>query len=137
MPMPIPRVPPVMSTVRSRRSSPGATAPYLRPMAAVPEVPDDWVDRPFDADRLTADIDDGSLHEAMAVAVAALEDEADLTPLGRWATHRYLDRVMGGRRALDAWRRTESLAEHAAADLLPDPGLFEDPDHPLPIRRAS
>ncbi len=39
--------------------------------------------------------------EGFAVFVDALEAEADLSPLGRWATRRYLHRLLDGRRRLE------------------------------------
>lgn len=66
---------------------------------------------PFEADRLIAEAMSraeakGSIGEDVVeplnVFCDALESEADLSPLGRWATQRYLARLLDQRLALDA-----------------------------------
>lgn len=57
-------------------------------------------------------LDDDSL-EALGVLLPALEDEARLTILGRWITHRFLGRLLEQRLALDAY-------------VASDPGVLEE-----------
>ncbi len=66
---------------------------------------------PFDAHTLLAKLNqvsdtrfslgDADWVEPLEVVCSALEDEADLTPLGRWATQRYLERLLSVRLQLD------------------------------------
>lgn len=44
------------------------------------------------------------LHEPLAVFCRALEHEASLTPLGRWATQRFVDRLLAARIAMERYR---------------------------------
>ncbi len=102
-------------------------------MSWTPPAQADWVRRanagddpdrqpapgPFDADSLVAEAEqelglganNGDWAEPLAIACAALEHEAELTPLGRWATQRYLRRLVRVRLQLDA---LGSLATPAA-----------------------
>ena len=55
---------------------------------------------------VTAVLDDAT-REALAVLLPALEDEARLSVLGRWITHRFLGRLLAQRVALEAYERTD------------------------------
>ena len=62
--------------------------------------------------------DDQSLEtvlEPLNVFCLALESEANLTPLGRWATQRYLNRLLDERLALDALATRSEVADEQVA----------------------
>ncbi|MGI9603463.1 MAG: sulfotransferase family protein [Acidimicrobiales bacterium] len=75
---------------------------------------------PFDGDRARADaehragvtLDAPDVIDPLRVFCTALEAEADLTSLGRWATQRYLNRLLDVRLQLDALAEAEpAIAE--------------------------
>ena len=67
----------------------------------------------LDADHLFGSDD---FRAPLKVAVSALEAEARLTPLGRWATRRYLSRLLDVRLQLEAWQTRAAVADPAQAD---------------------
>ena len=60
---------------------------------------------------------DGDFVEPLSVFCSALEDEARLTPLGRWATERYLGRLLDVRLLLDAYQESDpTIGAEAISD---------------------
>jgi hypothetical protein len=59
---------------------------------------------------------DDAFMEPLEVFTAALGEEADLHRLGRWATARYLRRLMAQRLALTAWSDAHPASERPAID---------------------
>lgn len=79
---------------------------------------------PFDAERLMAASADRHPHgtfsadiiEPLRIFCHSLDTDAALTPLGRWATQRYLARLLDGHRLLEAAAHADPGLDRAAID---------------------
>lgn len=79
---------------------------------------------PFDPDALmAASVErhpesefDPDIVEPLGILCSSLDGDAALTPLGRWATQRYLARLLDGHRALEAAAHADPGLDRAAID---------------------